>query len=180
MLMAPGVGGTIARLLLGQDGWHIVNLTAKNVVRVNGRPVPSGSSLPIQPQDVLILGSTMLQLIAPQTVRLTNLDMSDHQDQADEIAEIYTAQPDLQIAYSNRVSVEQERLTPPALQALSSPPLQPLVPTSPVQPNDQARPAVGSFDTRESSGGPPAQFLLPAQADPEQEAQVWEEGAENG
>lgn len=179
VLMDPTVSRDHARLLLGRDGWHIVNLTAKNVVRVNGRPVPSGSSLPIQPQDVLILGSTMLQLIAPQTVRLTNLDMSDHQDQADEIAEIYTAQRGPQIASSNGVSVERERQTPPALQALSSPPLQPLLPTGPVQSNDQARPAGGSFDTRESSGGPPAQFPLPAQPDPEQEAQVWENGAEN-
>jgi RsiW-degrading membrane proteinase PrsW (M82 family) len=149
ILMDPTVSRDHARLLLGQDGWHIVNLTAENVVRVNGRPVPSGSSLPIQPQDVLILGSTMLQLIAPQTVRLTNLDMSDHQDQADEIAEIYTAQRGLQIASTNGVSVERGRQTPPALQALPSPPLQPLVPTGPVQP------------------------------DPEQEAQVWENGAEN-
>jgi RsiW-degrading membrane proteinase PrsW (M82 family) len=179
VLMDPTVSRDHARLLLGQDGWHIVNLTAKNVVRVNGRPVPSGSSLPIQPQDVLILGSTMLQLIAPQTVRLTNLDMSDHQDQTDEIAEIYTAQRGPQIASSNGVSVERERQTPPALQALSSPPLQPLLPTGPVQSNDQARPAGVSFDTRESSGGPPAQFPLPAQPDPEQEAQVWENGAEN-
>lgn len=179
VLMDPTVSRDHARLLLGRDGWHIVNLTAKNVVRVNGRPVPSGSSLPIQPQDVLILGSTMLQLIAPQTVRLTNLDMSDHQDQTDEIAEIYTAQRGPQIASSNGVSVERERQTPPALQALSSPPLQPLLPTGPVQSNDQARPAGVSFDTRESSGGPPAQFPLPAQPDPEQEAQVWENGAEN-
>jgi len=179
VLMDPTVSRDHARLLLGQDGWHIVNLTAKNIVRVNGRPVPSGSSLPIQPQDVLILGSTMLQLIAPQTVRLTNLDMSDHQDQADEIAEIYTAQRGLQIASSNGVSVERERQTPPALQALPSPPLQPLLPTGPVQSDDQARPAGGSFDMRESSGGLPAQFPLPAQPDPEQEAQVWENGAEN-
>lgn len=54
-----------ARLLLDQSGWHIINLTEQNVVRVNGRPVPRGSSLPVRPQDILVLGSTMLQLIAP-------------------------------------------------------------------------------------------------------------------
>ncbi len=55
-----------ARLLLDQAGWHIINLTEQNVVRVNGRPVPRGGSLPVRPQDVLVLGNTMLQLIAPQ------------------------------------------------------------------------------------------------------------------
>ena len=55
-----------ARLLLDQSGWHIVNLTEQNVVRVNGRPVPRGGMLPVHPQDILVLGSTMLQLIAPQ------------------------------------------------------------------------------------------------------------------
>lgn len=55
-----------ARLLLGQDGWRIINLTEQNVVRVNGRSVPGGGSLPVRPQDILVLGSTMLQLIAPR------------------------------------------------------------------------------------------------------------------
>lgn len=55
-----------ARLSLDHSGWHIMNLTEQNMVRVNGRPVPRGSSLPVRPQDVLVLGSTMLQLIAPQ------------------------------------------------------------------------------------------------------------------
>ena len=55
-----------ARLLLDHDGWHILNLTGQNVVRVNGRPVPGGKSMHVRPQDLLVLGSTMLQLIAPQ------------------------------------------------------------------------------------------------------------------
>ena len=58
-----------ARLLLDQSGWRIINLTEQNVVRVNGRPVPRGGSLPVHPQDILVLGSTMLQLIAPQNHR---------------------------------------------------------------------------------------------------------------
>ena len=58
-----------ARLLLDQSGWHIINLTEQNVVRVNGRPVPRGYSMPVHPQDILVLGSTMLQLIAPQNYR---------------------------------------------------------------------------------------------------------------
>lgn len=54
-----------ARLLLNEDGWLLFNLTEQNVVRVNGRPVPIGGSLPVSPQDILVLGNTMLQLIAP-------------------------------------------------------------------------------------------------------------------
>lgn len=60
-----------ARLLLNQAGWHIFNLTEQNVVRVNGRPVPRGGSLPVRPQDILVLGSTMLQLIAPHHDQLS-------------------------------------------------------------------------------------------------------------
>jgi RsiW-degrading membrane proteinase PrsW (M82 family)/pSer/pThr/pTyr-binding forkhead associated (FHA) protein len=58
-----------ACLSLDQSGWRIVNLTEQNVVRVNGRPVPPGGSLVVHPQDILVLGSTMLQLIAPQNHR---------------------------------------------------------------------------------------------------------------
>src|SRR5712691_11047622 len=62
ILMDPTVSREHARLVLDSYGWHIINLTAQNIVRVNGRPVPSGGSFTIQPQDILILGSTMLQL----------------------------------------------------------------------------------------------------------------------
>ena len=58
-----------ARLLLDQQGWRIINLTEQNVVRVNGRSIPGGGSLPLHPQDILVLGNTMLQLIAPHNYR---------------------------------------------------------------------------------------------------------------
>jgi len=67
ILMDPTVSREHARLVLDHSGWHIINLTTRNVVRVNGQPVSSGGSLPMQPQDMLVLGSTMLQLIAPNT-----------------------------------------------------------------------------------------------------------------
>lgn len=67
ILMDPTVSREHARLVLDHTGWHIINLTARNIVRVNGLPVPGGESRPMQPQDVLVLGSTMLQLIAPNT-----------------------------------------------------------------------------------------------------------------
>ena len=65
ILMDPTVSREHARLLLDDAGWHILNLTSHSVVRVNGTAVPCGTSYPLQPQDILILGSTMLQLIAP-------------------------------------------------------------------------------------------------------------------
>lgn len=66
ILMDPTVSREHARLVLDDSGWHLINLTAQNVVRVNGTVIPYEVSYPLQPQDILILGSTMLQLIAPQ------------------------------------------------------------------------------------------------------------------
>src|SRR6266566_2188644 len=85
VLMDPTVSREHARLVLDRDGWHIINLTSRNIVRVNGRSVPSGSSLPIHPQDVLILGSTMLQLIAPQNPQTST---SDENDLLDDITQL--------------------------------------------------------------------------------------------
>ncbi len=69
ILLDLSVSREHARLLLNEDGWRITNLTRQNVVRVNGRPVPGGGSLPVCPQDILVLGNTMLQLIAPSDHR---------------------------------------------------------------------------------------------------------------
>lgn len=68
ILMDPTVSREHARLMLDTHGWHVINLTTHNIVRVNGHAVPSGGAMPVQPQDLLILGSTMLQLIAPNTL----------------------------------------------------------------------------------------------------------------
>ena len=79
ILMDPTVSREHARLVLDGHGWHVINLTANNVVRVNGHAVPSGGTVPMQPQDLLVLGSTMLQLIAPNahdvSVQATMPDM---------------------------------------------------------------------------------------------------------
>lgn len=66
VLLDPTISREHARLFLNQHGWCITNLTEQNVVRVNGRPVHGGTSMPLSPQDILVLGSTVLQLIAPQ------------------------------------------------------------------------------------------------------------------
>jgi RsiW-degrading membrane proteinase PrsW (M82 family)/pSer/pThr/pTyr-binding forkhead associated (FHA) protein len=73
ILMDPTVSREHARLVHDAQGWRVYNLTAHNIVRVNGRPVPSGRSLPIKPQDYLVLGSTIMQLIAPE-LELTDSD----------------------------------------------------------------------------------------------------------
>lgn len=172
ILMDPTVSREHARLVLNQEGWHIINLTVKNVVRVNGRPVPSGSSLPMKPQDVLVVGSTMLQLIAPQTTQLANPGMNAQLDYDGEVTEIYPAQRKPTPASSNGVSVERDRPTPPSLQV--PPPAPPQLPAHPMQPNAQASPVEASFATRGGPGMPPAQIALPVQPDPEQEAH-WED-----
>jgi len=77
ILMDPTVSREHARLVFDDDGWHIVNLTERNVVRVNGHTVPYGGSLPMRSQDILILGSTMLQLLAPQETTGDEMSVAD-------------------------------------------------------------------------------------------------------
>ena len=66
VLMDPTVSREHARLLYSEQGWCLQNMTAHNVVRVNGQQLPGGEYVVIHPQDVLVLGSTMLQLVAPR------------------------------------------------------------------------------------------------------------------
>ena len=67
VLMDPTVSREHARIVLDGFGWHIINLTENNIVRINGQSIPGGASFPLHPQDIVVLGSTMLQLIAPQS-----------------------------------------------------------------------------------------------------------------
>lgn len=66
VLLDPAVSREHARLVLNEQGWYVYNMTAQNAVRVNGHAVPSGDCLPIHPQDLVTLGNTVLQLVAPQ------------------------------------------------------------------------------------------------------------------
>jgi RsiW-degrading membrane proteinase PrsW (M82 family) len=66
VLMDSAISREHARLVYGEHGWRVFNLTERNVVGVNGRFVSAGGSLPLYPQDFLVIGSTTLQLIAPQ------------------------------------------------------------------------------------------------------------------
>jgi RsiW-degrading membrane proteinase PrsW (M82 family) len=73
ILMDPTVSREHARLVCGDVGWHVTNLTARNFVRVNGRTVAAGDSAPMYPLDILVVGSTMLQLIAPDSSQVPHL-----------------------------------------------------------------------------------------------------------
>lgn len=107
ILMDPTVSREHARLILDKYGWHVVNLTTRNVVRVNGTPVPSGTYVSLQPQDLVVLGSTTLQLIAPQAAATPAAHISD------EVTNIFPAahlaSPDAQIAPAQGLSVEWGR-----------------------------------------------------------------------
>ena len=170
VLMDPTVSREHARLVLDRDGWHIINLTARNIVRVNGRPVPSGSSLPMHPQDVLILGSTMLQLIAPQNPQMVK---PDEHDILNDITQVLPTRGKSQ-PLSKSASNEQQRHTPPSL--LSPPqsgnPQSPVQPLQPVAYNGNAKAVPGIQNGLSQS---PEKILLPEQPDPEHEAQHWED-----
>ncbi len=66
VLMDPTVSREHARLQYSEQGWCLQNMTPHNVVRVNGQQLMGGECVVIHPQDVLVLGSTMLQLVAPR------------------------------------------------------------------------------------------------------------------
>ena len=86
LLMDPTVSREHARLVLNEYGWHIQNLTVNNIVRVNGHPVPSGVSMAMKSQDVLVLGSTMLQLIAPHQAL-------PHREESEQPTELLSSRP---------------------------------------------------------------------------------------
>ena len=170
VLMDPTVSREHARLVLDQNGWHIINLTAKNIVRVNGKSVPSGSSLPMKPQDVVILGSTMLQLIAPQNPQAVR---ADEHTIIDDITQVLPSRKKSQLA-SNVASLDQQRKTPESLLSPSPSEYQQL----PAQ-SQQARAyngnAIASPAMQNGHSQPPGHIQLPDQPDPEREAQQWED-----
>jgi len=153
ILMDPTVSREHARLVLDANGWHVFNLTAQNIVRVNGHPVPSGVSLPMQPQDIVVLGSTMLQLIAPNSLPVSPSDAS---------------------------SAETEQLS--IIKPIQSP-VQPLVQPLHVQLGDaptqwQSQDGKSKSLISSSADGQhttPAKTPLPIQPEPELAAQPWDD-----
>lgn len=91
LLMDPTVSREHAKLVRDEHGWRVFNLTEQNTVRVNGRSVPGGNSLPLKPQDFLILGSTILQLVAPQSEADEAMQASDEAMQ--QLSSLYSEVP---------------------------------------------------------------------------------------
>jgi RsiW-degrading membrane proteinase PrsW (M82 family) len=170
VLMDPTVSREHARLVLDRDGWHIINLTARNIVRVNGRSVPSGSSLPMRPQDVLILGSTMLQLIAPQNPLAAK---PDQHDILNDVTQVHPSRSKSQSA-SKLASNDQRQHTPLSLLSPSQSGYpQPAAQSS--QPGANNGTAKALPEMQDGFAQPPAKYPLPAQPDPDHEAQQWED-----
>lgn len=162
MLMDPTVSREHACLVLSDGGWQIINLTVRNVVRVNGQQVPSGGNLPLKPQDVLVLGSTMLQLIAPQPSIAPSPVPSDRATQRLPLVQ------DKAGLHPLSSDGQRERMTasPSAYGISISPP--PLPPSSlPVQPDPEY--AAQPWDEDEKSllgAGVTMQFALPQRMGP--------------
>ncbi len=168
ILMDPTVSREHARLVLDEHGWHVVNLTEQNIVRVNGRAVPGGGNLALQSQDILVLGSTMLQLIAPQG------DVSEADEPTQRLSSPQPLQQ--QARPSNGTVVEWGR--PPTQawldgQRASLAPLPPGPVPSQVQPWQPQQMPVARQDM--SAFAVP----LPVQSEPELVAQPWDNGEED-
>jgi len=149
ILMDPTVSREHARLVLDSHGWHVINLTSRNVVRVNGHAVPSGGAMPMQPQDLLVLGSTMLQLIAPNTLE---------DAQPDVMQDMYNGANTLKLRTSSarfhEHSVVKGRHPTPA-------PYQPVALPEQPEPEQEAQPWEDDEEVSVLGAGVTMQFALP-------------------
>lgn len=150
LLMDPTVSREHARLVLDAYGWHVQNLTVNNIVRVNGHPVASGVSVSMKSQDVLVLGSTMLQLIAP-------LHVLPYREESNQPTELLSSRPNTSLPPPDKSSshdIRQQGVdahgSPPGVQRNG----QVLYPNFPAQPRPSLSP-------------------LPVQPEPELVAQPW-------
>ncbi len=173
ILLDPTVSREHARLVLAEDGWHIINLTAQNIVRVNGQPVPGEASLPMQSQDILILGSTMLQLIAPQhhapedkeEITLVHLPHPAMPDQRDRRVGWQGEKPR---AASNSISIEKGRSS-----KVSSPGTPSHIAAQPRPATRQPGLGTGKRDCTNGVDRHAGLAPVSIQADPELVAQPW-------
>ena len=65
ILIDPSISRVHARLVLDPQGWSVYNLTEQNVLHVNEEPLPAGAHIAVHSLDILQLGNTVLQFIAP-------------------------------------------------------------------------------------------------------------------
>ncbi|GCE27847.1 hypothetical protein KDA_33310 [Dictyobacter alpinus] len=110
ILMDPTVSREHARLLLTAEGWCIHNISEQNELQINGSAIKPGSQSPIQSQDFLLLGNTMLQLVAPKQIPSTPLPPAREQHPAD------TSASTLSVTDPHLVSVDHAFESLPLLQ----------------------------------------------------------------
>jgi RsiW-degrading membrane proteinase PrsW (M82 family)/pSer/pThr/pTyr-binding forkhead associated (FHA) protein len=164
ILMDPTVSREHARLDLDASGWHITNLTEQNIVRVNGYNVPSGGTFPMQPQDILIVGSTMLQLIAPNNAQ-TSLEDDDQPGAVTERLPYVNRppQPHYQPTYFDDSSIKRDSRS---------------LKGAPQSSGSLTPPSLPSLSPRSALAGSTGGTSLPEQPAPELVAQAWEEEVE--
>ncbi len=157
-----------ARLVHDEHGWRVFNLTVQNVVRVNGRPVPSGGSLPIHPQDLMVLGSTIMQLIAPQpdASDASTFDL-DGPTQRIFASRDIVASASPPVLYNGFSRNGQRRYDSAAAEQKKAPTS--LQPQEAMQERTWQRPTPPPLDIP----------LLPVQPEPELAAQTWEDSEES-
>jgi RsiW-degrading membrane proteinase PrsW (M82 family)/pSer/pThr/pTyr-binding forkhead associated (FHA) protein len=66
-LLDPAVSRQHARLLLEDDGWWIENISQRNPLRVGGEKIAPGARGQVLPGQIIQLGASRLQLLAPLT-----------------------------------------------------------------------------------------------------------------
>ncbi len=151
LLMDPTVSREHARLVLDEHGWHVQNLTVNNIVRVNGHPVQSGVSVAMNSQDVLVLGSTMLQLISPPHV-------VPYREESQEPTQLLSPLPDSSLPASNKIKSSKGQQTSGVDEEAGL-----------VQENGQLHFPHFAFSQRSSL------VSLPVQPEPELVAQPWDD-----
>ncbi|GCE06300.1 hypothetical protein KDAU_36290 [Dictyobacter aurantiacus] len=85
ILMDPSVSREHARLVFDGENWSIHNVTDQNILHVNGHEVAAGARHVLHSQDFLVLGNTMLQLIAPKGDQDASIASALDDDKAGEL-----------------------------------------------------------------------------------------------
>jgi RsiW-degrading membrane proteinase PrsW (M82 family)/pSer/pThr/pTyr-binding forkhead associated (FHA) protein len=101
ILLDQTVSRDHARLVLGEHGWFVQNVTENNVVRVNDQIVSGGAWSSVQPQDLLVIGNTTLQLVAPlpDSGSLARIGERSNEDGAEQNQSLWSSVT-LQFAFS--------------------------------------------------------------------------------
>lgn len=66
VLLDPSVSRQHARLIASKEGWWIENCSTTNAVEVTGKSLAPGQGAALAPGDIVQLGQTELQLLAPR------------------------------------------------------------------------------------------------------------------